>query len=379
MKKEKKGKWVFFTLLIILGVFLAGCSYNSNQSSEPADKENEENTPVNDTTDDVKSNSDIIQYYFTANEGGSISKIDASTNEVVKTIEVDGLVHNVQVSPDGKTVGATVLPAVEHGATHGDSHGEESIEMKGQALFFDIDTDELLKSIDVGNHPAHIVFTENGKYVLVTNKEDNNVSVIDTESYSLIETIETGIGPHGFRITLDSQKAYIANMGEDTVSVLNLETMKEERKISVGTTPVTSSITSDGKTLVTTLNGENMLAIVDLATDQVEAVEVGKGPAQVYIDGNDKFAYVANQGTEDIPSNSVSVVELDSKKLVATIETGKGAHGVVTSTDSKRLYVTNMYENTVTVIDTGKNEVIDTIKVGKTPNGISITKRVKND
>jgi len=379
MKKEKKGKWVFFTLLIILGVFLAGCSYNSNQSSEPADKENEENTPVNDTTDDVKSNSDIIQYYFTANGGGSISKIDASTNEVVKTIEVDGLVHNVQVSPDGKTVGATVLPAVEHGATHGDSHGEESIEMKGQALFFDIDTDELLKSIDVGNHPAHIVFTENGKYVLVTNKEDNNVSVIDTESYSLIETIETGIGPHGFRITLDSQKAYIANMGEDTVSVLNLETMKEERKISVGTTPVTSSITSDGKTLVTTLNGENMLAIVDLATDQVEAVEVGKGPAQVYIDGNDKFAYVANQGTEDIPSNSVSVVELDSKKLVATIETGKGAHGVVTSTDSKRLYVTNMYENTVTVIDTGKNEVIDTIKVGKTPNGISITKRVKND
>lgn len=365
----KKTKWGLFTLLIILGVFLAGCSSNSNQSVKPAEKGNAENPPVTDTTDGDKSNPDSSQYYFTANEGGSISKIDASSNEVVKTIEVDGIVHNVQVSPDGKTLGTTVVPAMEHGA----SHGEES----GQALFFDIETNELLKSIEVGNHPAHIVYTENGKYVLVTNNEDNNVSVIDTESYSLIETIDTGIGPHGFRISEDSQKAYIANMAEDTVSVLNLETMKEDRKITVGSAPVTTGITSDGSTLVATLNGENLLAIVDLATDQVETVEVGKGPAQVYIDGNNQFAYVANQGTEDDPSNSVSVVELASKKVVATIETGKGAHGVVTSPDSKRLYVTNMYENTVTVIDTEKNKVIKTFEVDETPNGISIMKIAK--
>lgn len=370
-----KVKWGLSTLLIILGVFLVGCSSNSIQSSEQAGKGNEENTPTTDTVDDDKSNSNNIQYYFTANEGGSISKIDASSNEVVKTIEVDGLVHNIQVSPDGKTIGATVVPTVEHGESHGESHGEESIEMKGQALFFDIDTDELLKSVDVGNHPAHIVFTENGKYALVTNNEDNNVSIIDTESYSLIETMDTGKGPHGFRVSADSQKAYVANMGEDTVSVLNLEAMKEERKITVGSTPVTTGLTSDGRTLVATLNRENLLAIVDLATDQVETVEVGKGPAQVYMDGNNQFAYVANQGTEDDPSNSVSVVELGSKKIVVTIETGKGAHGVVISPDSKRLYVTNMYENTVSVIDILQNKVIETIEVGETPNGISIMKK----
>ena len=71
-------------------------------------------------------------------------------------------------------------------------------------------------------------------------------------------------------------------------------------------------------------------------------------------------------------SNSVTVVELASKKVTATIETGKGAHGVVLSTDNKRLYVTNMYESTVTVIDTEQNKVIDTFEVGETPKGISI-------
>jgi YVTN family beta-propeller protein len=161
-------------------------------------------------------------------------------------------------------------------------------------------------------------------------------------------------------------------MGEDTVSVLDLQTMKEEKKITVGPAPVTTGVTSDGKTLVATINAENMLAIVGLATGRVE--KVGNGPAQVYIDDNSQFAYVANQGTEDSPSNSVSVVDLAAQKVAATITTGKGSHGVVTSPDGKRAYVTNMYENTVSVIDTEEKKVIETIEVDKTPNGISIMK-----
>ncbi|WP_411682869.1 hypothetical protein [Clostridium thailandense] len=44
-------------------------------------------------------------------------------------------------------------------------------------------------------------------------------------------------------------------------------------------------------------------------------------------------------------------MDLATKKVVATIETVKGDHGVVTSTDNKFVYVTNMYDNTVSVID----------------------------
>ncbi len=245
--------------------------------------------------------------YFVANEGGSISKIDVETNQVVATIKVDGAVHNVQVSPDGKILGATLVPEMQHG-------NDQSMDMKGMALFYNTETDELIKKVEVGNHPAHIVFTENGKYALVTNNEDNNVSVIGMASYSVIQTIPTGKGPHGFRISKDSRYAYIANMGEDSVSILNLETMKEEKKIKVGSTPVTTGITSDGKTLAVTLNAENALAIVDLASGKVEKVPVGQGPAQVYMDPDDTFAYVANQGTKDAPSHSVSKINIKRNK-----------------------------------------------------------------
>lgn len=346
--------------ILILSTFLVGCSSNLNRS-------NEENSSVVGKSDEqmIESNQDTNkQYYFTANEGGSITKINMKTNDIVETIEVDGAVHNVQVSPNGKILGATVVPEM--------NHGEHSMEMKGQAIFFDTETNKLLQTIDVGNHPAHIVFTGDGKYALVTNSEENTVVIIDMDSFTVKNTVQTGKGPHGFRISKNSKRAYIANMNETTISVVNLETMKEEKKIEVGLTPVTTAITSDEKTLVTTLNGENVLAIVDLATEKIEKIPVGNGPAQVYIDGNNQYAYVANQGTKDKPSNSVSIINLGSKEVTATLETGKGAHGIVTSSNNKHLFVTNMFDNSVTIIDTEEMKVLETIQVGEIPNGISV-------
>lgn len=58
---------------------------------------------------------------------------------------------------------------------------------------------------------------------MVTNNEDNNVSVIDAKNYKLITNVAVGKGPHGFRISSDSKYTYVVNMGEDTVSVVDKE------------------------------------------------------------------------------------------------------------------------------------------------------------
>lgn len=393
----KKYTFLVLAVFMMLSLFLAGCG-NKEPNTAPENNEGQQ-----EPTTKEEQASTTGKYYFTANEGGSINKIDVATNKVVDTISLEGAVHNVQVSPDGKVFGATLVPGMGHGneansdstehgdeqsgvtsehsdqaSEHTDDHNDaqatdsHSMDMTGSAFFYDTETNELIKEVKVGNHPAHIVFTSDGKYALVTNNEDNNVSVIDVNTFTVTNTVEAGKGPHGFRISTDDKFAYIANMGEDTVSVINLESFTEEKKIKVGPTPVTTGVTSDGKTLVATLNSENSLAIVDLTTDEVTKVGVGVGPAQVYIQGDNKFAFVANQGTPDNPSASVTKVDLVSKTAVATIETGKGSHGVVVSPDNKFVYVTNMYENTVSVIDNEQNKVIQTVEVGETPNGISI-------
>lgn len=358
---------MIFIVFLLSGVLLAGCSSGSNAVDEPKSASGDAQQAEGNKEEAAEKAE--VQYYYTANEKGSISKIDAADNSIVTTIEIEGSAHNVQVSPDGKLIGATVVPSMAgHGGGH-DGHGEVS----AKAVFYSVESDELVQEVEVGNHPAHIVFTEDGKYAVVTNSEDNTASVINMDSFNVTDTVETGKGPHGFRISSDSKRAYIANMGEDTVSVINLETMKEEKRIKVGIAPVTTGVTSDGKILVAALNGENALAVVDLDTDKVDKIPVGTGPAQVYIDETGQFAYVANQGTEEAPSSSVTVIDLTLKKAIVEIETGKGSHGVVTSPDNKRVYVTNMFEDTVSIIDKEQNKVIDTIEVKGVPNGISIT------
>lgn len=301
-------------------------------------------------------------YYYTGNEGGGITRVDATTNTVTGTIQLEGAVHNVQISPDNLVLGATTTPKME---------GHGSMAMNGFAAFYDATTNELIKKVEVGEHPAHIVFTHDGKFALVTNYGSNNVTVIDAKNYGVIQTIPTGKGPHGFRIAKDSKFAYIANMASDTVSVIDITAMKETRKITIGKSPVTTGVTNDGKVLLATLNAEDVVVIVDLTTDKVVKIPVGKGPAQVYIQSDDKFAFVANQGSEQTPSFTVSKIDMAAKKVVATIETGKGAHGIVTSPDNKFVYITNMYDNTVSIIDNMQNKVVGTVSVGNIPNGIT--------
>ncbi|WP_298844259.1 YncE family protein [Clostridium sp.] len=354
-----KGKFIKSVgIMVILTLTLAGCSGGQKKQSQSS-------TQV--------PGKKVISYYFTANEGGTITKIDSATNKVLETINDEGEPHNVQVSPDGKIVAYTSVVMDKAGMkmSQDDMSKGGGMGTNGSAFFYNIDTGKLIKKIEVGKHPAHIVFTNDSKYVLVTNNQDNNISVIDAKTYKLINNISVGKGPHGFRISKDSKFAYVANMGEDTVSVVDIANNKELRKIKVGKTPITTGITSDGKTLIASINAENSLAIVDLATNKVQKIAVGVGPAQTYIESDDKYAFVANQGTEKSPSDTVSKIDLATKKVVATIKTGKGSHGVVVSPDNKLVYVTNMYDNTVSVIDNNTNKVTATIKVGKTPNGIS--------
>ena len=79
------------------------------------------------------------------------------------------------------------------------------------------------------------------------------------------------------------------------------------------------------------------------------------------------FGYVANSF-----DNTVSVIDTDSNKFVATIPVGTFPSGVATTPDGTRAYVTNAGSNSVSVIDTATNSVETTFGVGTYPYGVAI-------
>ena len=78
-------------------------------------------------------------------------------------------------------------------------------------------------------------------------------------------------------------------------------------------------------------------------------------------------AYIPNYNSHD-----VSVIDLDSDTVIATIPVGNNPFGVAVSEIKNRVYVTNAHDKTISVIDAALETVVDTIPVDNTPTGIAV-------
>ncbi|MEO5703099.1 MAG: Calx-beta domain-containing protein [Gammaproteobacteria bacterium] len=79
------------------------------------------------------------------------------------------------------------------------------------------------------------------------------------------------------------------------------------------------------------------------------------------------FAYISNEN-----SNDVSVIDIATNIVTATVPVGLTPFGVAVNPSGSRVYVTNIDSNTVSVIDTATNTVVATVAVGTNPFGIAI-------
>ena len=300
---------------------------------------------------------------YTANEkGNSVSVINLASGQV-SNVALTIAPHNVQVSADGSRLLVVGMPAhVEH-------HPGES----GQLWVFGVASlDKPLFTLPAGTHPAHVVTDQTGKLAFVTDSENNAVNVFDLTQQVLTATIQTGKFPHGLRLSPNGKELYVANMKEGNVSVIDLVRMAQVARIHVGKAPVQVGFSPDGLQAYVSLSGENKLGLIDTTQRTLIAkIAVGRTPVQMFATPDGKQVYVANQGSSQQPDDKVSVINPQTRQVITTLTTGKGAHGVAMSTDGNYALVTNIQANTVSVIDTKTQQLIATHAVGAGPNGIS--------
>ncbi len=102
----------------------------------------------------------------------------------------------------------------------------------------------------------------------------------------------------------------------------------------------------------------------------VAAFLLPSGPCRS--EGKPRFAYVTNQGSE-----TVSVVDLDTFKVTATIQVPGKPAGVAVSHMRDRVYVAAPDARDVVVIDTKTNTVVKRWPAGKGPLGIVVQPRTE--
>lgn len=235
------------------------------------------------------------------------------------------------------------------------------------------ETDKVIARIGVGVHPSHVVISPDSLYAYVTNGGDGSVSVVDLQSKKTVATIKARNYPHGIRISPDGKQAYVVNLKGGTVSVIDTASRTQQSTIQVGKGPAQVGFTPDGQLAFVSLSGENQVALLDpMKRKIIKKIKVGTVPIQVYATPDNKTLLVANQGSKDKPGNTVTLIDLPTQMVRTSIQTGAGAHGIVVDTQGRYAYVSNTYANTISAIDLQAGKPVATIPVGMAPNGISI-------
>lgn len=312
---------------------------------------------------------------FVANEdAGTVSVIDADDQTVISEIDLEQkailskkdmmyMAHNIQVSPDGKTVWVTGVPM---------THGEDE-----QIIVLDANKRKIKERIVVGKeqHVAHVVLDSESKYAYVTGNESNQVIKINVDKLKEESRFDLGSGhkPHGLRYS--DGKLYVANMEAKSVSVIDVNS-GQISEIALGGIAVQTATTADGKYAFASLYDTKEVAKIDRANSTVLKISLpaeAQGPIQLYPTPDSKLLYVCDQGglSGRPVSNKVYVIDIASSTVVNTISVGNKAHGVVIDEMGKKAYITNSQDNSVSVIDIATQSVVKTIMVGEGPNGIS--------
>ena len=150
--------------------------------------------------------------------------------------------------------------------------------------------------------------------------------------------------------------AYVTNGGSNTVSIFDVVNLRLDREVPVGMNPtgVTANpkrnevyVVNSGMNQTNGTNGS--ISVIDTEKNAVAAtIPVHRQPYFIEVNPAGDTAYVANSG-----SNSVSILDLKTRREIAVVGTGEGPGLVRIAPDGKSLVVTNRVGNSASILGQG--------------------------
>jgi YVTN family beta-propeller protein len=211
--------------------------------------------------------------------------------------------------------------------------------------------------------------------LLVLNKSDNTVSLIDLANRKVVATVPTGIGPHEVAVSPNGKLAVVANYGAQTpgssLTVIDIPAKKVLKTIELGEYRRPHGIVwLKGDEVALTAEANKALLVVDVNTGKVlsNVVTDQNVSHMVVVSPKHAKAFVANIG-----SGSVTVIDLKTLKKIADLTTGAGAEGIDISPDEKEVWISNRAANTVSVVDTALSKVVATLESKDFPIRVKFT------
>jgi len=223
-------------------------------------------------------------------------------------------------------------------------------------------------------HSAHAQVRQT---LLVLNKGENTLALVDPATNKVLAKIPTGDGPHEVAVSTDGRKAYVANYGGqqpgNTLSIIDIEGRKEEKRVDLGPFLRPHGIVEKNGKVFFTSEVSRTIACYDPLKDKITWI-AGTGQSighMIALTPDGKRAYVTN-----ILSNTVSSINIGAPPTpehMSHIAVGLKPEALDVSPDGKELLVGQNDDGNISVIETATNTVKQTIRLGQSPIRIKYT------
>ena len=205
---------------------------------------------------------------------------------------------------------------------------------------------------------------------------------------AILAAISGGCGPETPKAPAPPQRVYVSNETAGTVAVIDPVTGGVLAVLPVGKRPRGLRLSHDRRQLYVALSGSPIappgvdesslpaadrsadgIAVVDIATRTIiRTIDSGRDPEAFALSPDGRWLYVSNEETAEM-----SVVDVAAGAVVRRVPVGDEPEGVTISPDGKVVYVTCEDDHSVVAVDTTSFAVLGRVLVGQRPRSIAVT------
>jgi YVTN family beta-propeller protein len=279
----------------------------------------------------------------------AVAVLDTRTRQVLRTIPVPAGPHGLVITPDGAKVFVS-------------SDGASTVTV------IDTATDTIVDAIDVGQTPHGLAISSDGREVLVAGFGTNQAELLDTSTDQIVGRVPIP-QPHNSAISPDGRRAYVGSQqqGETALVAVDLTSMTRTGSVPLDKSPRALSFSPDGRWVYFTVAGSDAVQVLDAARNEVVGqIPVGVSPHLPTFTPDGSSVWSSPRVRE------LDLLDPRSNTETAAITVGAAPHWLTTSTDGRTAYVTDENSNDVSIVDLASRRVVASVPVGNGPRKIAV-------
>ena len=210
-------------------------------------------------------------------------------------------------------------------------------------------TYKIVRHFAVGALPQHVTPSYDLRTLWVDDDQGNSLTPIDPRTSRPGKPVPV-LDPYNLYFTVDGRRAIVVAEAHRELDFRDPHSMRLRHALKV---PACAGVdhmdyTADGRLALVSCEFAGRMIVVDLRRERVTKIidlRAGAMPQDVKLSPDGRTFYVA-----DMMSNGVWLIDARRLRKIRFEPTGRGAHGLYPSRDSRTLYVSNRGEGSISLI-----------------------------